>query len=84
MTEYERGEVRRLRSCGGEYSGCSPDPVSRASEKGIRMRMFSAEMTMVSVLGSRGAVGTAGKGLDWEVRYPSCWMASGTFRHFFH
>ena len=34
---------------------------------------------MASVLGSRGAVGTAGRGWGWEVRYPSCWMASGTF-----
>ena len=36
--------------------------VSRACEKGIRMRMPSARMTT----GSRGVVGTAGRGLDWD------------------
>ena len=56
--------------------------VSRAYEKGIRMRMSSARMTTTSILGFRGAVGTAGRGLDWEVWYTSCWMSSGTFWHF--
>jgi hypothetical protein len=56
--------------------------VSRACEKGIRMRMPFVRTTAASVLGSRGVVGTTGRGLDWEVRYP--WVASGTFHLFSH
>jgi len=56
--------------------------VSRVCEKGIRMRMPSARTTAASALGSRGAVGTAGRELDWEVRDCVYWRALGTFRHF--
>ena len=38
--------------------------VSRACEKGIRMKMPSTRTTTASVLGSRGAVGRTGRGLD--------------------
>jgi hypothetical protein len=53
---------------------------SRACERGMRMPF--ARTRTASVLGSRGAVETAGKGRDWEVRYP--WMALATFHHFSH
>ena len=57
--------------------------VSRGCEKGIRTRMPSARTTTASVLGSRSTVGrSAGRGLGWEVRYPSGWrrQLSVTFR----
>jgi len=44
--------------------------VSRACEKGIRMRMPFARTRVASVIGFRGAVGMAARGLDWEVRHP--------------
>jgi hypothetical protein len=86
MTECERGEVRRFDLVEGNTVDGVRTHVSRACEKGIRMKMPSARTTTASVLGSRGAVGTAGRGLDWEweVRYPLYWMASGIFRHFSH
>lgn len=56
--------------------------ISRACEKGITMKLPSKRMTTASVLGSSGAVGMTGRGLDWGVQYPSCWMASGTVHHF--
>jgi len=65
MTKCERGDLDGVRI-----------HVSR-----IRTRMPSATTTTASVLGSRGAVGTAGRGLDSEVHY--C-MASEAFRHFLH
>jgi len=57
--------------------------VSRGCEKGIRTRKPSARTTTASVLGSRSAVGrSAGRGLGWEVSYPSGWRRrlSVTFR----
>ena len=56
--------------------------ISRACEKGIRMKMPSTRMTTASVLVSRGVVGTTGRGPDWEVQYLSFWMTSGTLSHF--
>ena len=34
MSECERDEVRRLRSCGGEYGGCGPDPYLSSVREG--------------------------------------------------
>ena len=44
--------------------------ISRMCEKGIRMRMPFARTRVASVIGFRGAVGMAARGLDWEVRHP--------------
>ena len=57
--------------------------VFRACEKGIKMKMPFARTTVASFLGFCGAVGTAGTGLDWDVRCRcSYWMALETFHHF--
>jgi len=62
MTQCERGKVRRLQSCG---SGSKPTSLEHRYEKGIRTRMPSTTTTAASVLGTRGAVGTTGRGLGW-------------------
>jgi hypothetical protein len=81
VTECERGEVRRLRSCGWGL-----DPCLSSVREGDKDKEALREDMTASVLGSRGAVGTAGRGVgwEWELRYPSYWMALGTLHHFFH
>jgi hypothetical protein len=50
---------------------------SQACEKGIGMKVPSERTTTASVLGPRGIVRRAGRGLDWEAT-GRCWEPSDT------
>ena len=77
MTEYESGDYDLAEE--NMVDGVRTH-ASRACEKGIKMRMPSARTTTASVLGSCGAVGTAGTGLGWELEVR--FMLDGV-RHFY-
>jgi hypothetical protein len=86
MTECERGEVRRLRSCGGEYGGWGPDPRLSRVREGDRDEdaLREDDDRLRSWLSRRCGNGWYGAGLGVGGSVPLYWMASGIFRHFSH
>lgn len=66
ICECDKGEVKRLRSCGRNTRDGVQKYVSRACEKGIRIRMPSERTTTTSVIGSCGVVRTTCRKLDWD------------------